>query len=228
MFTFVFNLNGGDSVTADSDLTFKIYDNAVLYHTTQSATNDANVSVTGGQVTIQNVPGTPGQSYDFSVTATDEAGNESTVSNVIQITANAGTLIYESDFATGITGFQAIGAAVFSNPNSRFRMTKESANADMGFALPNSNFIPPDNVNFVDGTEYRFEIDVHSLVRVNTANNNYPAPAQTELNIVAGQTYTWSRSDMSNGSFQITFGVPTTPWQTGDYVELSAVRVYKL
>jgi len=55
-------INTSDNETADTDLIFNIYDDGTLFHTTGSATNDADVSIVGNIVTIV-APTTPGQDY---------------------------------------------------------------------------------------------------------------------------------------------------------------------
>lgn len=80
--TFTIDLNGGDAVSADTDLYFKIYGSADNYTTpiatTGTATNDANVSVTAGVATISNID--VGAETIFKVTSIDEENNESTQS----------------------------------------------------------------------------------------------------------------------------------------------------
>jgi len=77
------NLNGGDLVTPDNELTYKIYGSADNYAspiaTLGSAINDAKVSVTSGVVTIDNVD--VGTEDEFKISSVDEAGNEAELSN---------------------------------------------------------------------------------------------------------------------------------------------------
>ena len=81
------NIATGDETTAAVDLTFKIYDNGVLYSTVGSHVSDANVTLTGTTVEIRNVSRTPNTAYKFSITQVDEAGNEALISNVYNITS---------------------------------------------------------------------------------------------------------------------------------------------
>ena len=80
---FTANLNGGDAITADNDLIFKIYGLADSYttpiHTSGSHTSDADVTVTGDVVVIENVE--VGAETDFKISAIDEASNESILSD---------------------------------------------------------------------------------------------------------------------------------------------------
>ena len=77
------NLNGGDLVTPDNELTYKIYGSSDNYAspiaTLGSALNDAKVSVTAGVVTIDNVD--VGTEDEFKISSVDEAGNESILSD---------------------------------------------------------------------------------------------------------------------------------------------------
>lgn len=81
-------LNGGDAVTADNDLIFKIYGSADGYttpiKTTGSHTSDADVTVTGDSVTINNV--NVGAETLFKITALDAAANESVKSDAYDAT----------------------------------------------------------------------------------------------------------------------------------------------
>ena len=85
--TFLVNLNGGDLVTSNNDLIFKIYGSADSYTTaivtTGSHTTDANVTVSGSSVTIIKECGSETL---FKISAQDEAGNESVLSNATGIT----------------------------------------------------------------------------------------------------------------------------------------------
>jgi hypothetical protein len=79
------NLNGGDLVTPDNELTYKIYGSSDNYAspiaTLGSALNDAKVSVTAGVVTIDNVD--VGTEDEFKISSVDEAGNESILSDAV-------------------------------------------------------------------------------------------------------------------------------------------------
>ena len=83
MATITANLNGGDTITPDADLTFKVYgliDNyTTAIATVGSANTDANVSVNAGVVTIENVD--LSLETFIKVTSIDEAGNESELSD---------------------------------------------------------------------------------------------------------------------------------------------------
>jgi hypothetical protein len=83
-FTLVANLNLGDETTSDENLVFRIYDNGTLIHTTGSAATDPNVSIQGNEVTIVQVPSTPTPNL-ITITAVDEAKNESEQSNYIDL-----------------------------------------------------------------------------------------------------------------------------------------------
>jgi len=79
------NLNGGDLVTLDNELTYKIYGSADNYAspiaTLGSAINDSKVSVANGIVTIDNV--NVGTEDVFKISSVDEAGNESELSDAV-------------------------------------------------------------------------------------------------------------------------------------------------
>jgi hypothetical protein len=76
------NLNGGDLVTSNNELTYKIYGSSDNFSTPiatlGSATNDEKVIITNGVVTINNVD--VGTENNFKITAIDSAGNESELS----------------------------------------------------------------------------------------------------------------------------------------------------
>jgi len=77
------NLNGGDLVTPDNELTYKIYGSADNYASPianlGSAVNDAKVSVLNGVVTIINVD--VGNETSFKISSIDAAGNEAVLSD---------------------------------------------------------------------------------------------------------------------------------------------------
>ena len=87
MATITANLNGGDTITPDADLTFKVYgliDNyTTAIATVGSANTDENVSVNAGVVTIENVD--LGLETFVKVTSIDEAGNESNQSTAFEV-----------------------------------------------------------------------------------------------------------------------------------------------
>lgn len=83
MATLIANLNGGDAITADSDLTYKIYNDTDSYSVAEafgSHTSDSDVSVAAGVVTITNVTEPSGVTA-YKISSVDEAGNESTLSD---------------------------------------------------------------------------------------------------------------------------------------------------
>ena len=77
------SLEGGDLVTPDNELTYKIYGNndsfASPIATLGSAIDDSKVSVANGIVTIDNVD--VGTENEFKISSVDEAGNESVLSD---------------------------------------------------------------------------------------------------------------------------------------------------
>lgn len=75
LLTFVGDIGAGDETSANDKLIFKIYNNGVLFYTSGDASSDITVSLSGSIVTIIEVPITAG-TYNFRMTATDEAGNE--------------------------------------------------------------------------------------------------------------------------------------------------------
>lgn len=79
------NLEGGDLVTPDNELTYKIYGSSDNYAspiaTLGSAINDSKVSVANGIVTIENVD--VGSEDIFKISSVDEAGNEAELSDAV-------------------------------------------------------------------------------------------------------------------------------------------------
>ena len=80
---FTINLNGGDAISADNDLTYKVYGSADSF-TTPIATlgshnSDANVTVSGGIATLTGVD--VGSETTFKVTTVDQSNNESLLSD---------------------------------------------------------------------------------------------------------------------------------------------------
>jgi len=90
MSTITINLNGGDLVTPDVDLTYKIYGGldgfTTPIQTYGSANTDADVSVSSGVATLLNA-NLNGES-EVKVTTTDQAGNESFKSNAYSVPSN--------------------------------------------------------------------------------------------------------------------------------------------
>ena len=84
-FTIVADINQGDETTASENLVFKVYNDGVLYYTTGTATNDSDVTIVGTTVTITNVPVSGFETFNITVTAIDEAKNESGVSNELTV-----------------------------------------------------------------------------------------------------------------------------------------------
>lgn len=89
--TFTADLNGGDAITADNDLIYKIYGSTDGYvtaiHSSGSHNTDANVTVTAGVVVVSNVD--VGAETLFKISSIDEAANESILSPEFS-TANYG------------------------------------------------------------------------------------------------------------------------------------------
>jgi hypothetical protein len=83
--TVVANINGGDAVTSNSDLWFKFYCGFPVYSTTGKVSVDPNISISDTTVTIVNIPAVYRFTYNFSIVAVDEAGNNSVKSNVIAL-----------------------------------------------------------------------------------------------------------------------------------------------
>lgn len=79
-YTITASLNGGDAVTSNNNLIFKIYDGSddSLIDTTGSHVTDSDVTVSGDTVTITNVLST---ATSFKISAVDEAGNEGALSD---------------------------------------------------------------------------------------------------------------------------------------------------
>ena len=95
-FTVTANIELGDDVTESTNLFFKIYNSGILYHTTGTSVDDADVTLVGDIVTIVNVPISGSTTYAFTITQIDEAQNESDENNEKQITPGGQTyLMYE-------------------------------------------------------------------------------------------------------------------------------------
>lgn len=83
--TMVANLNGGDAVTSNSNLYYKIYCGFPVFYITGTDVNDPNVSLSGSVVTITNIPITQRYTYIMSIVSVDEEGWNSNKSNTITI-----------------------------------------------------------------------------------------------------------------------------------------------
>jgi hypothetical protein len=119
------NLDGGDLVTSDNELTYKIYGSSDNFSTPiatlGSATNDEKVIITNGVVTIDNVD--VGTENNFKITAIDSAGNESELSEsafdpqaqiqVDRIIAAGGTIEDQNVIDSDIKFLKSIG--LFAN-----------------------------------------------------------------------------------------------------------------
>ena len=93
-YTIVGNINQGDETTDPQNLKFKVYDGDVLIHTTGTVANDPSVTLQELEVTIVGVPAQSSPNL-ISITAIDEAQNESNKSNYIDVGV---TLFYENGF----------------------------------------------------------------------------------------------------------------------------------
>ena len=87
MSTITINLNGGDETTTDDNLIYKVYGGVDSFttpiQTYGSANTDADVSVSSGVATLLNA-NLDGESQ-IKVTTTDQAGNESLLSDVYNL-----------------------------------------------------------------------------------------------------------------------------------------------
>ena len=100
-FTIVADIGSGDETSLSPSLFYKIYNDGILYYTSGTANNDANVSLAGTTVTIINVPKTGFSTYNITIAAVDEAHNESdNESN--EITLGVITLFEEGLFEPGL------------------------------------------------------------------------------------------------------------------------------
>lgn len=88
--TFTYNLNGGDAVSEDTALIFKIYGSADNYTNpitiTGNSVNDANVSITSGVATISGID--VGSETSFKISSVDEVGNEGALSDSYTLSIN--------------------------------------------------------------------------------------------------------------------------------------------
>lgn len=89
------NLNGGDSVTPNNELFYRIYGDVDAYadpiHTTGTALSDANVTVNNDNVIITGVDGTT--NTEFKIAAVDGAGNEGILSDAV-----GSSILFQDDF----------------------------------------------------------------------------------------------------------------------------------
>lgn len=92
--TIIADLNGGDAITPDNLLIFKIYGNidgfAFPIDTFGSDVSDADVTVSAGEVTVVNIA--EGLNTSFKISSVDEAGNESILSD------SSGNILFSDDF----------------------------------------------------------------------------------------------------------------------------------
>ena len=78
--TITANLNGGDAVTPNAELTYKVYNGSDALITSKgSANTDADVSVSGDVVTLINVD--IGVETEIKITSTNQFGQESVLSD---------------------------------------------------------------------------------------------------------------------------------------------------
>lgn len=100
------NLNGGDAVTANENLTFKLYGSADSYITPiatfGSHLTDANVTVSGDTVVITNID--VGSETLFKISSLDEAGNESALSTAAELGGYEPEYQAVLDYATSTLG----------------------------------------------------------------------------------------------------------------------------
>ena len=119
------NLEGGDLVTPDNELTYKIYGSANNYSSPianlGSALNDPKVNITESVVTIENVD--VGSEDIFKISSVDAAGNEAELSDASSAVLSkfyarpAGTTYGNSDgtsYANAFTGFDNINWQLIS------------------------------------------------------------------------------------------------------------------
>lgn len=135
-------LNGGDLVTPKNDLIFKIYGSTDGYttpiKTTGSHTSDADVTVTGDSVTINNV--NVGAETLFKITALDAAANESIKSDAYDTATPE--INYTFDGTTIDTGEWTVtnpnNTVVGISQNDKLIMTKLDGSAEVITARTNS------------------------------------------------------------------------------------------
>ena len=176
----------------------------------------------------------------ISVTAVDEAGNESPASNVLQARDSEGTLIHEDNFADLSSIQPAVTGVVLTNPGGNLRVASSgTGQIPLRFSILNSAFsVTPGS--FQANRTYAFELDVLSVGgQLETANYfrnpfTIDGPQQVWITMIAGQTPRWQRTGQSNGSITFAFldddadGNGNVNWTTDDFIEISAVRVYDL
>ena len=137
------NLNGGDLVTPDNELTYKIYGSADNYASPianlGSAVNDAKVSVLNGVVTIINVD--VGNETSFKISSIDAAGNEAVLSD----TSDTPFIIEIDSTESGVSNtdqFQFTGAEgdydVVAKQNNIVVATFNDLSGEQTITLPSS------------------------------------------------------------------------------------------
>ena len=227
-----------DNVTANADLTYRVFDSGVLLAAVGSSINDPNVTLSGDIVTID-VPTVEDQDYLITVTAVDEAGNEAPVSNVLQARDTVGQLIHEDNFADLSAIRPAESGNVLTNPAGNLRVASDgSGQAPLRFQIFNTDFsVTPGS--FQPNRTYAFELDVASIGgQVGTANYFrtpfiFDGPQQVWIPTIAGQTIRWQRTGQSNGSITFAFlddgpDDGAAEWTAADFIEISALRIFDL
>ena len=226
-----------DNVTTNGNLTYRVYDSGVLLADVGSAASAQNVTLSGSLVTID-IPTNEDQDYLITVTAVDEAGNESPISNVLQARDSEGQLIHTDTFADLSSIQPAEAGTVLANPGGNLRIASAGTGvAPLRFQIFNSNFsLSPGS--FQANRTYAFELDVASVAgQVGTANYfRQPfvidGPQQVWIPTIGGQTIRWQRTGQSNGSITFAFSnddaLESVNWTTNDFIEISSVRIFDL
>jgi hypothetical protein len=84
-FTITFDLNGGDAVSDDEDLTFTIWNGFNPLYRSGSVNSDSNVSIAAGIITIINIPKYGTTTPSLQVSCVDEAWRNSAKSNSVTV-----------------------------------------------------------------------------------------------------------------------------------------------
>lgn len=159
------DINGGDAVTSKENLFFRVYNGNTLIHTTGQVNADGDVSYDTAagkedEVIINNIPSSPSTTYNISVAAVDEAGNEATKSNVIAITTGSGgptqTLLLQNDFSANLNGIVGFNGATATLSGGQASINHPSGKASAAF-----------DYAWVDGKTYKVVADIVSFSSAN-------------------------------------------------------------
>lgn len=193
-------LNGGDLVTPKNDLIYKIYGSADGYttpiKTTGSHTSDADVTVTGDSVTINNV--NIGAETLFKITALDAASNESVKSDAYDT-----VLVFETEYDAMLS---YAGSNGFDLPDST---QQQKDNNKVKYLKSVGAWAKMDKVHIFNATY------APSSFTKNFYRLNWKDPGTYTLTAVSGKEPTWVsgsgfKAVGASGNFLKTGFIPST------------------